>query len=77
LASQCAKSKREKVKTNNMQFGFMRGKGTTDAIFIARQLQEKYIAKKKGLWMAFVDPEKAFDHSSRGVLVSVEVPRRR
>ena len=29
------------------KFGFMKGRGTTDAIFIARQLQEKYIAKKK------------------------------
>jgi len=33
-----------------LQFGFMAGKGTTDAMFIVRQLQEKYLAKKKGLW---------------------------
>jgi len=30
------------VKIDDMQFGFMAGKGTTDAIFIVRQLQEKY-----------------------------------
>jgi len=30
-----------------MQFGFMKGKGTTDAIFIVRQMQEKSRAKGK------------------------------
>ena len=39
------------VKIDDMQFGFMAGKGTTDAIFIFRQLQEKYLGKGKG----FVD----------------------
>jgi len=52
---------RGEVKSDNMPFGFMEGNGTTDAIFIARQLQEKYIAKKKGIWMAFIDLQKAFD----------------
>src|SRR5438445_8402418 len=52
---------RDRVKIDNMQFGFSPGKGTTDAIFIVRQLQEKYLAKKKDLWMAFIDLEKAFD----------------
>jgi hypothetical protein len=56
------------VKIDEMQFGFMSGKGTTDAIFIVRQLQEKYLAKKKELWMAFVDLEKAFDRVPREVV---------
>ena len=43
------------VKIDDMQFGFMPGRGTTDAIFIVCQLQEKFLAKKKDLWMAFVD----------------------
>ena len=29
----------------NMQFGFMLGRGTTDAVFIVRQLQEKFLDK--------------------------------
>ena len=49
------------VKSYSMQFGFMAGRSTTDAIFIVRQLQEKYLAKNKELWMVFVDLEKAFD----------------
>ena len=42
---------RNVVKIDSMQFGFMAGKSTTDAIFIVRQLQEKYLARNKELWM--------------------------
>ena len=38
---------RNVVKIDSMQFGFMAGKSTTDAIFIVRQLQEKYLARNK------------------------------
>ena len=44
-----------------MQFGFRPGRGTTDAIFVVRQIQEQFVAKKRELWFAFVDLEKAFD----------------
>jgi len=50
---------REKVKIDVMQFGFMPGKGTTDAIFTVRQMQEKYWCKGKKLCFAFVDLEKS------------------
>ena len=59
---------RSMVDIDEMQFGFVPGRGTTDAIFIARQLQEKYIAAKKPLYFAFVDLEKAFDRVPREVL---------
>ena len=59
---------REKLHIDEMQFGFMPGRGTTDAVFIVRQLQEKYLGKKKELWMAFIDLEKAFDRVPREVI---------
>ena len=51
-----------------MQYGFMPGRGTIDAIFILRQLQEKYLGKKKCLYYCFVDLEKAFDSVPRKVI---------
>ena len=48
---------REKLKTDAMQYGFMPGKGTTDAIFTVWQMQEKYGCKGKKLYFAFVDME--------------------
>ena len=49
-------------------YGFMPGRGTTDAIFILRQLQEKHLAKNKKLYFAFVDLEKAFNRIPRKVI---------
>ena len=46
----------------------MPGRGTTDAIFIARQLQEKILDKNKKLYFGFVDLEKAFNRVPRKVL---------
>ena len=51
------------VSIENMQFGFMPRKGTTDAIFIMRQVQEKHQEKKKKLYYAFMDLEKALIES--------------
>ena len=59
---------RSTVQIDAMQFGFRPRKGTTDAIFVVRQLQEKYMEKKKELLMAIVDLEKAFDRVPREVL---------
>ena len=39
------KQSRSIIKIDDMQFGFMQGRGTTDATFILRQLQEKFHAK--------------------------------
>ena len=59
---------RQRVEIDEMQCGFMSGRGTTDAIFIVRWLQEKHLAANKSLYMAFIDLEKAFDHVPRDVM---------
>ena len=56
------------VNLNEMQFRFMPGKGTVDAIFIVRRMQEEYQKKDKKLYMCFVDMEKAFDIMPRKVM---------
>ena len=51
-----------------MQLSFMPVKGTIDAVFILRRIQEEYLAKQKKLYMYFVDLEKAFDRVLRKVV---------
>ena len=46
----------------------MPGRSTIDAIFNLRQLQEKFLGKKKNMYFAFVDLKKAFDRVPRKVL---------
>ena len=52
---------RQVLSIHDCQFGFVPGRGTTDEIFVIMQLQEKYLAANKRLYMAFVDLEKQFD----------------
>ncbi|XP_063614375.1 uncharacterized protein LOC134787527 [Penaeus indicus] len=47
------------------QCGFRTNRGTTDMMFVLRQLQEKCRKQNKGLYMTFVDLTKAFDTVSR------------
>ena len=42
---------RQRVEIDEMQCDFMLGCGTTDAIFIVRQLQEKHLIANKPLYM--------------------------
>ena len=58
----------QQIDIDDRQFGFMKGKGTTDAIFIVRQMQEKFRAKRKKLYFGFVDSEKAFHRVPREVI---------
>ena len=41
----------ELVKTNSMQFGFMPGRATTEALFVVQRMQEEYKDKKKKLYI--------------------------
>ena len=43
------------------QYGFMKGKGTRNAIFIMRMLTERAIEVQRDVYMCFLDYEKAFD----------------
>ena len=64
---------RRLMSIDDSQFCFVPGRVTKDAIFVVKQLQEKYLAANKRLYMAFVDLEKAFDRStSEGHLVAAE-----
>ena len=50
----------EVVDIDKMQYGFMPGRGTVDAVFVLMRLSEKFRAKNKFIFI-FVDLEKAFD----------------
>ena len=55
----------QQSEIDDMQFGSVKGKETTDAIFMARQMQENFRVKGKKLYFGFVDLEKAFDRVPR------------
>ena len=57
---------RDRVEISKQQYGFMPGKGTTDAMFALRMLMEKYREDQRELHCVFVDLEKAYDRGSVG-----------
>ena len=59
---------RSLVEVDDMQFGFMPGRVTTDALFLVRRMQEEYRKKDEKLYMCFVDLEKACDRVPRRVM---------
>ena len=59
---------RELVNIDLMQFGFMPGRGATDALFVVRRIQKEYRDNKKKLYKCFVHIEKTFDRIPRKVM---------
>ena len=45
---------RQQIEIDDMQFGFVKGKETTDTIFMARQMQENFRVKGKKIYFGFV-----------------------
>ena len=60
--------RRIRADFDEAQFGFMPGKGTIDALFLVRRLQEEHREKDKRMYMCFVELEKAFDRVPRRVM---------
>ena len=58
----------EVLDVGAIQFGFLSGKSTMDAIFIAHPLQERYLEKRKKLLSVIVELKKAFDWVPREVV---------
>ena len=55
---------RKMLEIREEQYGFVADKGTIDAIFILRQLQEKYLENDKELYLMFVDFSRAHTNVS-------------
>ena len=59
---------RQQIEVDDMQFGSVKGKGTTDAIFIVRQMQENCRVKGRSSILALWIWKKAFDRVAREVI---------
>ena len=59
---------RDRVEISKQQYGFMPGKGTTDAMFALRMLMEKYREGQRKLYCVYVDLKKAYDRVPWGEL---------
>ena len=56
---------RDSVEISKQQYGFMLGKGTTNAMFALRMLMKKYWDGQRELHCVLVDLEKIYDKVSR------------
>ena len=63
---------RQLVSIDDSQFGFVPGRGTTDVIFVVKQLQEKYLAANKRLQSFRRPVERFWSSTSESHLVGAE-----
>ncbi len=66
------KAPRNIVSIGEEQFGFVKGKSTTDAIFALRQLQERYREGQQDLHCVFIDLEKAYESRGKNCIGACE-----
>ena len=67
---------RQVVSIDVSRYSFISGRGATDTIFVVRQLQEKYLAVNKRIYMAFLGPRECiWQCLSEGYLVGPEKAR--
>ena len=57
--------KNRKEQVAEEQNGFRSGSGRIDQVFVMKKLVEKYIEKRKELYVAFIDLEKAYNEACR------------
>ena len=53
------------------QYGFMKGKGTSNVIFVLRMIGERAVEMQRDLFLCFIDYEKAFDTVKHGHLLNM------
>ena len=68
LLNRLTKWSEKENKISNNQFGFQRGKSTTDCIFILSSIISKTLYQGEKLYCVFLDYEKAFDNIDRNLL---------
>ena len=64
---------RQQIDIDDMRFGFMKGKGTINAICTVRQMQKKFRAKGEWFFFGFVDLDKAVKEVTRWTIHKLEV----
>ena len=68
---------RQQMEIDEMHCGVMLVCGTISTTFVLRQVQKRYLAKKRNLYSAFADLGKAFDWVPRFWMVGFKKTRTR
>ena len=60
-----------KPEISDEQFGFVEGKGTSNAIYTIRNVIERGMEKQKDIYICFIDYSKAFDRVKHSHLIEI------